>query len=237
MRHIIASGICLALFAFIVAGCSQKTTEPNYEVTVNPADFVTVIDSAYLPLSPGTLFVYEGTKDGSRETNRVYVSHETKVILGVTCIVVKDTVLVDGNLEEATLDWYAQDVGGNVWYFGEDSKDYVNGVVVSTAGSWEAGVDGALPGITMLAYPAAGPWYRQEFSKGVAEDKAEVQGLGRSVAVPYGSYNGCLETKEWTTLEPGVVEYKFYATGVGMLKAMMVVGGNDRSELVSVTTE
>jgi len=237
MKHIIASGIWLVLFVLMAAGCSETTTEPKYEVTIEPADFITGIDNPYMPLTPGAVFVYEGTKDGQRETNRVYVSHETKVIVGVTCIVVKDTVLVDGTLEEATLDWYAQDKDGNVWYFGEDSKEYQDGVVVGTSGSWEAGVDGALPGITMLAHPAVGPSYRQEYLEGEAEDKAQVQSLNESVAVQYGAFNNCLETKEWTALEPGVVEYKFYGTGVGMLKAVMVVGGDDRSELVSVSTE
>jgi len=235
MRSIVALGMCVALVMLVLAGCGEKATEPKYEVTINPADFVAVIDNTYLPLTPGTIFIYQGTKDGLPETNKVFVTNETKVILGVTCVVVKDTVLVDGRLAEATLDWYGQDKDGNVWYFGEDSKDYENGVVVSTAGSWEAGVDGALPGLTMLAHPDVGHSYRQEYLKGVAEDKAQVQSLSGSVTVPYGSFTGCLETKEWTALEPGVVEYKYYGTGVGMLKAVMVVGGDDRSELVSVT--
>jgi hypothetical protein len=235
MRLVILGVICFALAVSVLAGCGKKTTEPRYEVAVDPADFVVGIDNAYLPLTPGTAFVYQGTKDGRPETNRVYVSGETKVIMGVTCVVVKDTVLVDGNLEEATLDWYAQDTEGNVWYLGEDSKEYQDGVVVSTAGSWEAGVDGALPGIVMLANPDVGHSYRQEYLRGVAEDKADVQSLSGSVTVPYGSFNGCLVTKEWTALEPGVVEYKYYGTGVGMLKAVMVVGGEERSELVSVT--
>jgi hypothetical protein len=221
----------------MVASCSETTTEPKYNVTIDPADFVTGIDNPYMPLTPGTVFDYEGTKDGQHETNRVYVSHETKPILGVTCVVVKDTVLVDGELEEATLDWYAQDKDGNVWYFGEDSKEYQDGVVVSTGGSWEAGVDGAQPGITMLAHPDVGHTYRQEYLAGEAEDKAQVQSLNESASVPYGDFSDCLETKEWTALEPGVVEYKFYSKGVGMLKSVMVVGGNDRSELVAVTTE
>ncbi len=235
MRLVILGLVCFTLAVLVLTGCGKKTTEPRYEVTVDPADFVSGIDNAYLPLVPGTTFVYQGTKDGRPETNRVYVSSETKVVMGVTCVVVKDTVLVDGQLEEATLDWYAQDTDGNVWYFGEDSREYQDGVVVSTAGSWEAGLDGALPGYAMLANPDVGHSYRQEYQRGVAEDKADVQSLAGSVTVPYGSFTGCLVTKEWTSLEPGVVEYKYYGAGVGMLKAVMVVGGDDRSELVSVT--
>lgn len=235
MRYIIIWGISLTLLILMLVDCSEQASEPQYEVTIDPADFVTVIDNPYLPLSPGTIFIYQGTKGDQTETNKVYVSHETKVILGVTCLVVKDTVWVDSELEEATLDWYAQDNGGNVWYFGEDSKEYENDVVISTAGSWEAGVDGAQPGLVMLALPDVGHSYRQEYLKGIAEDRAQVQSLNESVSVTYGPFNNCLETKEWTDLEPGVVEYKFYGSGVGMLKTVMVVGGNDRSELVSVT--
>jgi hypothetical protein len=102
-----------------------------------------MIDNPYFPLQPGTTFVYEGRTEKGNEHNEVYVSSETRAILGVTCVVVSDTVTVDGNLEEATLDWYAQDRQGAVWYFGEDSREFENGAVVSTAGSWEAGVDGA----------------------------------------------------------------------------------------------
>lgn len=224
---------CLA--AIVVASCGDDTTEPPYNVTVDPANFVAVIDNPYFPLTPGTVFHYEGTKDGRPETNNVTVTNQTYVILGVTCTVVEDTVLVDGELVEATTDWYAQDIDGNVWYFGEASKDFENGVPVSTEGSWEAGKRGAQPGIVMLANPEVGRSYRQEYEAGVAEDRAHVISLGRSVSVPYGSFTGCLETEEWTDLEPGVVEYKHYARGVGNVSTTAVVGGDDYSKLVSKT--
>ena len=140
------------------------------------------------------------------------------MILGVTCVVVSDTVKVDGVLEEATLDWYAQDKQGNVWYFGEDSKEYKDGKVTSTKGSWETGVKGALPGIVMEANPKVGDTYRQEYYKGEAEDMASVESLSESVSVPYGAYSNLLMTKEWSALDsPPVFENKYYAKGVGFL--------------------
>ena len=236
MRPIKAAGMSLAIVLSVLAGCNDST-EPPYGVTIDPADFVTTIDNRFMPLIPGTVFRYQGSKDGHSETNKVTVSNETKVILGVTCVVVADSVFVDGKIEEATLDWYAQDKNGNVWYFGEDSKDFdPSGALVSTAGSWEAGVNGAQPGIAMLAHPDVGHTYRQEYLKGEAEDQAHVLSLNASVTVPNGTYTGCLQTEEWTALEPGFVESKFYGANVGLLKAVTVVGGTDHTELVSVTT-
>ena len=141
------------------------------------------------------------------------MTHNTKVILGVTCIEVHDTVMVDGELTEDTLDWFAQDSAGNVWYFGENSKELEDGLVVSLEGSWMAGVDGAKPGIVMKASPAVGDFYRQEFSLENAEDLAEVVSLNESVTVPAGTFNNCLETEETSPLEPDALEHKFYSAG------------------------
>lgn len=177
---------------------STPTTTPVYAPAIAPADFVTAIDNPFFPLRPGTTFVYEGKSEKGNEHNEVYVSHDTKVIAGVTCAVISDTVMVDGQLVEMTLDWYAQDKQGNVWYFGEDTKEYTDGKVVSTAGSWQAGADGAQPGIIMEARPKVGDSYRQEYYKGEAEDMAEVLSLTESVTVPEGSYTNVLKTREWT---------------------------------------
>jgi hypothetical protein len=185
-----------------------------------------VVDNPYMPLSPGTTFIYDGTTENGNEHNEVYVSSETKTILGVECVVVKDTVVVDGILEEATLDWYAQDKSGNVWYFGEDSKEYQEGGVVSPAGSWEAGVNGALPGIVMQADPAVGDTYRQEYYKGEAEDWASVLSLTESATVGTGAYSKVLVTKEWSGLDnPPVYEHKYYAEGVGFILTKYIERG------------
>ncbi len=237
MRFFVALGMGPLLAASALTGCSDNSTEPPYNVTINPADFVAQIDNPYLPLTPGTVFLYEGTKEGGHETNKVTVSAQTYVILGVTCTVVEDTVLVDGELSEATTDWYAQDKDGNVWYFGEASRDFENGVITTTEGSWEAGKRGAQPGVIMFADPKVGQSYRQEYEKGVAEDQAHVISRTATVSVPHATFTGCVETEEWNDLEPGIVEYKFYAKGVGVVAVTMVVGGNDTSKLVSVTTE
>ncbi|MBD3307782.1 hypothetical protein GF339_15230 [candidate division KSB3 bacterium] len=152
----------------------------------------------------------------------------------MTCTVVREREWVDGELEEDTLDWFAQDVDGNVWYFGEDSKEIDEGVVVSTEGSWEAGVDGAQPGILMKGTPQIGDTYRQEYYFGEAEDMASVVSLNASVTVPFGTFTNCLQTEEWTPLEPGVTEYKYYAPGVGLLLEEQVEGGDARVELVEI---
>ncbi len=236
MRLLSTPGWFLALSIFVLAGCDDSTVAP-YNVTIDPANFVTTIDNRFMPLTPGTIFRYEGTKDDQHEVNRVTVTRDTKVILGVTCVQVADSVFVDGKIEEATFDWFAQDRDGNVWYFGEYSEELdTSGAVVSTEGSWEAGVLGAQPGIAMLANPDLGHTYRQEFLQGEAEDEGHVLSLNESVTVPFGSYSGCLKTEEWTALEPGTVECKFYGPNVGMLKTISVAGAVDHSELVSVTT-
>lgn len=211
--------------------------EKPYNPAIDPANFVQVIDNPYMPLTPGTTFVYEADTPDGIETDVVTVTHDTKDILDVTCTVVTDTAYLDGEIIEDTVDWYAQDKDGNVWYFGEDTTQFENGQVVGHTGSWEAGVDGALPGIVMTANPRPGVSYRQEFLEGVAEDMAKVLRLNARVSVPSGDFTNCLLTKEWSRLEPGFVEHKFYALGVGLVLVIEHHGKPVYSELVSVTSE
>jgi hypothetical protein len=222
-------GSAIVMLATACAGRPPQVVQPTeaiYAPVIDPANFVTGIDNPYMPLKPGTTFVYDGQTEKGNEHNEVAVSSETKIIMGVPCIVVQDTVMVDGVLEEATTDWYAQDKEGNVWYFGEDSKDYENGEVVSTKGSWEAGVDGALPGIVMESRSKEGDTYRQEYYKGEAEDWASVISLNESASVPWGSYANLLMTNEWAALDnPPVYEHKYYASGVGLVMTKYVEGG------------
>lgn len=150
------------------------------------------------------------------------------------CVVVDDRVFENGKLTEQTYDWYAQDKKGNVWYFGEDSKEIKNGKVTSTKGSWKAGKDGAKPGIIMQAHPKAGQSYRQEYQKGVAEDMARALKLNGSTSVPYGSFKHVLVTREWSPLEPNVVERKYYAPGVGDILEVTIKGPPETIELVAV---
>lgn len=226
----------LAVAGTVVGFTSTLTAAPPPDI--DPDNFVSQVDNKFFPLNPGTAFFYEGTTDGVPTSNETYVTHETKAILGVTTTVVHDLAFEDGVLVEETFDWYAQDVEGNVWYLGEDSKELdPDGNVISTAGSWEAGVNGARPGIIMEAEPRVGDRYNQEIAPGVAEDKAQVLSLNRSACVPYGCFDHLLLTKEWTPLEPGVVDRKYYAEGVGFILSVMAKGGDERSELVRVEVE
>ena len=216
---------------------------------VNPADFVSGIDNPYLPLVPGTTFIYEAETPDGLEVEFYTVTTQTKVIAQVTCTVIHDVVLfypAGTSLEllsEDTFDWHAQDKEGNVWYFGEDSKAFTyddagNLVDVSTEGSWEAGVDGALPGIVMPADPQPGVCNAQEFLEGVAEDYGKVLRLNAKASIEaFGDFEDCLETKEWSPLEHGAVEHKYYSPGLGLVLGVEFQGGTVRTELVDVLTE
>jgi len=210
----------------------------EYSPVINPEDFVEEIDNTYFPLIPGTTFVYEGEgEDGEAIRNEVSVTQDTREVMGVTTTVVLDKEWEDGEMIEETLDWYAQDKEGNIWYFGEDSKEYEDGEVVSTEGSWEAGVDGAQPGILIKGDPQVGDVYRQEYLEGEAEDMAEVLSLNESVTVDYGSFENCLQTKEWNPLEPDSEENKYYAPDLGLLLEVQIEGGDERLELIEILTE
>jgi hypothetical protein len=206
----------------------------KYRPRIDPADFVDSVDNPYYPLTPGTTLVYRGLSDGEREVVRVIVTDDTKDILGITATVVRDRVYVGGKLVEDTFDWYAQDRHGNVWYLGEDSKEYQDGEVVSTAGSWEAGVDGAHPGVIMPAGQDVGVMYRQEFYEGEAEDLAKVVAFGETVKVPAGSFDEVLVTEDWTPLEPKLLERKYYAAGVGVVLERLIKGGEEILRLVEI---
>lgn len=209
----------------------------DYAPELDPADFVDGVDNPYMPLLPGTTWHYEGLDDGEKEVDDVVVTDERKEILGISAVVVRDTVSdADGNLIEDTYDWYAQDREGNVWYLGEASSDYEDGEVVSTDGSWEAGVDGAYAGIVMPADPTVGHAYRQEYYPGEAEDLGEVIEVGAGPqTVPAGTYEDLVVTRDWNPLDPEVVEEKTYAPGVGVIHETKVEGGDAEVELVTTT--
>ena len=197
--------------------CNELDGDP-YDPQIDPADFVdptTATPNQYWPLVPGTVWVYEG----GDETITVTVTDEIKEILGVTCVVVNDVVEEDGEVIEDTDDWYAQDKEGNVWYFGEIAKNYEDGELVDLEGSWKAGVDGAKPGIIMSADPQLDRLYRQEFLLGEAEDVGKVVSLGEdTVTVPNGTFmEDVLKTEDYTPIEPDVIEFKYYAPGVGLV--------------------
>ena len=226
-----------AVLVLLASSVMAVVANPANNAGIEPMDFTTNIDNPFFPLQPGTTFIYSGFKDRSAQRDEFAVTNDTVRIDHVTCRVIHDKVFMDGILEEDTLDYFAQDTDGNVWYFGEDTKELdANGNVVSTAGTWRAGVDGAQPGIIMEAHANVGDHYFQEMAPPVALDEATVLSLSEKVKVPFGTFTDCLETEEFTQLEPGNVEHKYYARGVGFLRGVVVKGGHERLELVNITT-
>jgi hypothetical protein len=227
------------------ATAGTGTTEPepvidagdagDYAPSVDPAEFVDVIDNPYLPYAVGSRWVYEGVSDGEPERIEVEVLGETREVLGVDATVVRDTVFVDDEMVEDTFDWFAQDRKGNVWYFGEDTREFEDGVAVNAEGAWEAGIDGALPGIVMPAEPSVGDAFRQEYYPGEAEDMGEILDVGVARSTAFGAFDDVVVMEHWTPLEPEVIEEKWFASGVGMIHEATTAGGEGSAELVEFT--
>jgi hypothetical protein len=216
---------------------SEAPVGPPASAAVDPADFSATVDNPWFPLVPGTTLRYEGTTEGKALVDVFEVTHETALIDDVPCVVIRDTVMEDGTVVEETVDWYSQDLAGNVWYFGEDTRTLGDeGNIVSTEGTWQAGVDGAQPGIFMPAEPRVGQSFQQESYPGHAEDWFVVLQAGVPVEVPYGSFPDAMVTGEWTPLEPDVLGEKVYARGIGLVRELDVAGSDEVLELVRVTT-
>jgi hypothetical protein len=241
--------LAIAAALLLVSGCGHDEAgtrgastspyalpESGEPVELDPDDFVPTIDNTYWPMAPGSRWVFrEVDADGSRQRVEVTVTNRTKTILGIPATVVHDRVTEDGELVEDTDDWYAQDKWGGLWYLGEDTTEYENGKPAGKQGSWEAGVDGAQPGLIIPPRPEVGLSYRQEFYAGEAEDRGRILSLDELVDVPFGSYDEVLMTRDWTPLEPDVLEHKFYAKGVGPVLALGLSGGVSREELIRFT--
>jgi hypothetical protein len=193
----------------------------EYRPAIDPADFTTAVSNPYMPLEPGTTRTYEG--GGERVV--VTVTGSTRTVMGVETVVVRDREYRGTELIEDTEDWFAQDADGNVWYFGEDTATCSGGAISGRPGAWEAGVDGAQPGIVMLAEPRVGDYYRQEFYRGHAEDAARVRELGTTAEHDGRTYEDVLVTEDFTALEPGHLEYKSYAPEVGLIEERDASGG------------
>ncbi len=238
----------LATLAFASAcsdnGATSALTSPTarqsaseYAPEIDPADFTAKVDNAYFPLVVGTRWVYEAkTEDGLERIVVQVTDKKKKVALGIDTTVVRDTVSLDGEVIEDTYDWYAQDADGNVWYMGEDTIAFEDGKSKKD-GSWEAGVDGALPGIQMPADPKVdGKVYQQEFYKGEAEDTGEVIGRNKTAVTPFRRFEDTIVTEDINPFEPDVVENKYYARDVGLVLELHVKGGAERVELVEYST-
>ena len=217
-----------------IHGPRSTASLPPYNPKIDPANFTDQVTNLYFPLKPGTTLIYDGKRDDTPRRAEVTVTHETKTIIGVKCIVVRDVVTSKNALVEKTVDWYAQDKQGNVWYFGEDTAEYTNGAVTNTAGTWLAGVDGAVPGIVMEASPKVGDAYRQEYRPGEAEDFAKVEKLDGTITVPAGTYDRVLVTEDTDLLDTSKLEHKSYAPGVGFVGTEGMVNGHH--EIVSLTS-
>jgi hypothetical protein len=237
------SGMCFVLSILILGlllACKKedndRTKDEFYLPIINPSDFVGSVTNPFMPLVVGTKYTYQVQTDEGNEVVEITVTPDSIRILGIKCTVVTDILKNDiGDIIENTIDWYAQDKNGNVWYFGEDTKEYENGKVVSTSGSWKAGVNGAQAGIVMYGKPVLGIPYRQEYLFNEAEDMGKVISTSETVTVPFGTFTNCIMTEEWTPLEPDVVEHKYYASGIGNIKTIMIKGGNEAEELLTKT--
>ena len=232
--------VAATAMAFLAA-CSAPSHSPrdpaafvegqSYAVMIASEQFNHPLTNDYFLLEPGLVSVFEG----GGEHVVVTVTADTKVIMGITARVITDQVFVDGELQEDTVDWYAADNFGNVWYFGEQTAEYENGQITSTEGSWKAGVDGALPGIIMLANPRVGDTYRQECYAGQAEDVAKVYAIDQGITVPKDTYTLVIVTEDWSLLAPDVHERKWYAPGVGVVSEETILGGSGTLSLVDLT--
>jgi hypothetical protein len=246
MRFVIYISVLLASVSLAACGGSGNgegdhraadVPHGSEPVQLNPAEFTVEIDNRYWPMRPGSRSVFRETDgEGGVQRDVVTVTGKTRTIAdGIEARVVHDVARKGGRPVEITDDWYAQDAESNVWYLGEKTAEYEAGKVVSRAGSWEAGVDGAQPGVVMPADPRSGMAYRQEYYAGEAEDRAKVLSVEEQVEVPAGHYTGALLTKDVTRLEPRLVEYKLYAPGVGPVLTLDVSGESGRAELVALT--
>jgi len=242
MRKSITTGVALAAiagtalviwapWASSASSGGSSACGTTYAPVLDPANFVSVIDNPYFPLPVGRTLVYTGIKDGQSQTDTVTVTAQKKVILGITTTVVHDVATHGSTVLEDTLDFYAQDAQGNVWYLGEDTTEFAQGGGASREGSWEAGRDGAQAGVIVAAHPRPGLRYRQEYYAGHAEDRAEVASLHGRARVPFGRFENLLVTRDSNPLSRGPAEHKYYAKGVGPV--LGVSGGGSREALVS----
>ncbi len=231
IRELSVAGLAVA--TLLTIGCADEPQQKAvYAPQVLPKDFVAKVDHPYFPLVPGTTYTYQQTEHGRVSDEVVTVTADTKTILGVSCVVVHDVLTTAGVVAEDTFDWYAQDVKGNVWYFGEATKEFKPDGSADTEGSWEAGVNGAQPGVIMPANPQPDWPYHQEYLKGIAEDMGQVVAVDTIVKTPAGEYHGCVRTREWSPLEGGH-ESKWYAKGIGFVRSEST--GGEVVELVEVS--
>lgn len=233
-KYLIIGAVLIAIIGSVFFWSESRE---DYNPAVDPTNFVSNVNNKYFTLMPGKKFIYEKRNDEGLERIEIVIRSETKKVMGIATTVVWDKVFLNNELVEDTRDWYAQDKEGNVWYFGEVVDNYENGKLKDHKGSWEAGVDGAKPGIIMLTNPQVGRSYRQEYYKGEAEDMADILAFGKKVAVPYKTFENCLQTRDWSMIDQSANEYKYYCPSVGfVVLEESVKRGQGKVELVNVST-
>jgi hypothetical protein len=183
------------------------------------------VTNPWFPLARGSVYVYDGQKDGKTARDVMTVTRKVKTITGIRAAVINDRLYLNGQLAERTTDWYAQDRKGTVWYLGEKTAELnAHGKVISTEGSFLNGRDGASGGIFMPAHPAVGQSFQQEAFKGQAEDRFRILDMAASITTPAVSSSHAMLTEETTPLEPGVVDHKYYVQGIGTVSEQQVAG-------------
>jgi hypothetical protein len=237
MKIVLAS-VTLAVAGSAVAAQAADPIKsgagPGWPRTLHRSDFVRHVDNKWFPLKPGSKWHYRGLDGHTHMVDKVRVTPKTKMIEGVKTTIVHDVVSKHGRPTEVTRDFYAQDRHGNVWYFGEATKELDrHGNTTSTEGSFQAGKHGARPGIYIPGHPKVGVTARQEYLKGHAEDHFKVLDRNAHVMVPFVSAHHALRTREWTPLEPGIIDNKYYVAGIGSVREITVKGGVERLHLIS----
>lgn len=227
--HLIAASA-----AFLLSVSPSVWAGQELSPEIKPADFSTVIDNPLFKMNEGKKIYFRSQTAAGLETGEILVTGATRSFMGVKTLVIRDRVFLDGKLLEDTQDYMAQNKNGDVWYFGEDVDNYRNGKIVDHEGTWHAGIDGAEPGIIMKADPKPGEVYREEYYPGVAEDMAKVLSVTETVTIPLGTFKNCLKTENWTPLEPGVKELKYYCRQVGGLVLERDLQSGERNVLVKI---
>lgn len=225
---------------FLFLSCKKdemREPDTNYQPDVSAARFPnsTLMTNVYFPAAAGKKYTYEGETADGHELVEEQRLPETRIVQGIECIVVNFKAYLNGVLIEEAYDWYAQDVDGTVWYFGEEVDNYnTDGTLRDHAGSWEAGIDGAKAGMIMPANPTLGMGYREEYYFNEAEDEAEITGTNLHIPIPFGDFSNCIETRNWTELEPDLVENKYYAPGIGLVKE---INPADNEEIILISIQ
>jgi len=209
-----ALGVCDAQLAARLRFCEVLATYPD--PGIDPDHFVGVVDNPYFPLTPGVTFVYESHTDAGLKRRNVSVTGETREILGVECVVVRELETLDGVVVETSDEWFAQDVEGNVWCFGEHSLEFEDDKLVDVDNR-QVGSDGVRAGICMKAAPGIADTYYHQFAPGHSEEIAEVLGVDESVTIRSGTFDGCVKIGTSSLLDPEEVDYKYYAPGIGLI--------------------